>query len=102
MMVFRSNTSKKDKIQIGRSSLSSEELTQLPMEYQFSVLSLLPNYQKWQWKDVVKSVKLKQQLSSTCRYFPGSPRIRIIQAFCFRDDFMEICNQGVRNILGIW
>ena len=100
-MVFRSNPSKKDKIKIGRSSLVSEELIQLSIEDQFSVLSFLPNHHKWQWKNVVKSVRLKQRLSSKRRYFPGSPRNRIIQAFSFRDDFMEICNQCVRNILGI-
>ena len=101
LMVFRSNPLKKDKVQRGRSSLVSEGLTQLTMEDQFSVFLLLPNHHKWQWNDVVKSVKLKQRLSSTFPCFPGSPRNRIIQACCFKDDFLEIGNQCVRNILGI-
>ena len=72
------------------------------MEDQFSVLSLLPNHHKWQRKGIVKSVRLKRWLSLRCRYFLESPRNRIIQAFCFTDDFMEILNPCVRNTLGTW
>ena len=98
-MAFRSSPTNKDKT--GTSSLVSKKHTQLSMEDQFSVLSLLPNHHKWQWNKFVKSLRFEQRLSSTSRYYPGSPRNRIIQAFCFRDDFREICNQCVKNILGI-
>ena len=98
-MAFRSSPINKD-IR-GTSSLVSGKHTQLSMEDQFSILSILPNHHKWPWKEVVKSLRFEQRLSSTRRYYPGSPRNRIIQAFCFRDDFREICIQCVKNILGI-
>ena len=56
----------------------------------FGYLSALPNFHKWQWNDLLAKLWQEQKFSTTCWYYPWSPRNRIIQSSYFRGDNFEI------------
>ena len=76
-------------------------LNNLSLEDQFRVLTSLPNYHRWNWVKPITQLKFEQRFSTCSKYYPASPRNRIIQAWCFRDHPSEIINSCIRNILGI-
>ena len=94
-MNYRSNPSN-----INNYSVWSQLPEQLSIEDQFALLSSLPNYHKWLWGVPVKVLRFEQKLSTSCRYYPGSPRNRIIQACCFRNESLEIVRACLFNVLG--
>ena len=53
---------------------------------QFKYLSTIPNFHRWSWENENAQFKLEQRFSSCCSRYPGSPRNRIIQATCFRQE----------------
>ena len=68
------------------------------LEEQFFMLSDLPNHHKWKWCDLVMNLRFEQKLSTSCRYFPGSPRNRIIQACCYQDNVFTIVHACLNNV----
>jgi hypothetical protein len=54
---------------------------EMSLEEQFFLISSLPNFHKWNWgKSHSKcEVKFEQRFSTSCRYYPGSPRNRVLQ-----------------------
>nr|XP_047127569.1 uncharacterized protein LOC105848429 [Hydra vulgaris] len=71
------------------------------LENQFSLLSDLPNHHKWMWDKLVKILRYELKFSTTCRYFPGSPRNRILQAFFYRNNYVNIKRSCLKNIFNI-
>ncbi|XP_047139988.1 uncharacterized protein LOC124815374 [Hydra vulgaris] len=71
------------------------------IEDQFRILSDLPNHHKWMWDKLVKGVKYEQKFSNSCRYFPGSPRNRILQASFYRVTSDNIIVSILRNVFGV-
>ena len=64
-------------------------------------MSTISNYQKWCWEGEKNSqLKNEQRFSSCCTRYPGSPRNRIIQALCFRDESHLIVFAVVKCIVG--
>jgi len=74
--------------------------THLTLKEQFQVISSLPNHHKWKWDTHCTKLRFRQKLSSVCRYPPASPRNRIINACCWRDDSHSIVTSVVLNIFG--
>ena len=72
----------------------------LNLQEQFKVLNNIPNFHKWQWEPNGKPVKIKyeQKFSDVFRYYPGSPRNRITQGCCYRDDSEVIARDCLYNI----
>lgn len=72
------------------------------MEEQFAIISSLPNNHKWKWNQnaTSKQFKFEQKFSCSSKYYPGSPRNRILQACCFRDDPENIVVACLENICG--
>ena len=67
----------------------------------FKFMSTIPNYHKWSWEGEKNSqLKNEQRFSSCCTRYPGSPRNRIIQALCFRDESHLIVFAVVKCIVG--
>ena len=77
--------------------------TTLSLTGQFRVISSIPNYHRWCWPNInsKSQFKYEQRFSTSCKYYPGSPRNRIVQAWCYRDDPLPIINACIRNILGV-
>ena len=80
---------------------TSTASVQMNVSNQFKFMSTIPNYYKWCWEGE-KSPQLKneQRFSSCCARYPGSPRNRIIQALCFRDEFHLIVFAVLKCIVG--
>nr|XP_047139151.1 uncharacterized protein LOC124815053 [Hydra vulgaris] len=53
------------------------------------------------WDKLVKGVKYEQKFSNSCRYFPGSPRNRILQASFYRVTSDNIIVSILRNVFGV-
>ena len=74
----------------------------LPLQEQLDAISILPNYHKWEWaKGKKNQLKMEQRLSGVCRYYPGSPRNRIINAICSRDEHLPYVQNSIEQILGL-
>ncbi|XP_065683138.1 uncharacterized protein LOC105847137 isoform X2 [Hydra vulgaris] len=71
------------------------------LENQFSLLSDLPNHHKWMWDKLVKILRYEQKFSTSCRYFPGSPRNRILQAIFYQNNYVNIIRSCLKNIFNI-
>nr|XP_047137215.1 uncharacterized protein LOC105847614 isoform X3 [Hydra vulgaris] len=71
------------------------------LENQFSLLSDLPNHHKWMWDKLIKILRYEQKFSTSCRYFPGSPRNRILQALFYRNNSIDIIKSCLKNIFNI-
>ena len=97
LMLYRSNPS----ISNSSNNLWSVKVFNPTLEEQFFMLSDLPNHHKWQWTDLVTVLRFEQKLSTSSRYYPGSPRNRIIQATCFRDNALSIASACLNNIFGV-
>ena len=71
------------------------------IENQFSLLSDLPNHHKWMWDKLTKILRFEQKFSTSCRYFPGSPRNRILQALFYRNNSIDIIKSCLKNTFNI-
>ena len=82
LLSFRT-TQKKDVVEFKYNMTDTS--ANLSIEQQFALISSIPNFHKWSWNEVTKKeeIKFEQRLSTCCRYFPGSPRNRILQVSCF-------------------
>ena len=81
LLAFRT-TQKKDVTEFNYNTTNTPDLN---IEQQFALISSIPNFHKWSWNEVTKKeeIKFEQRLSTCCRYFPGSPRNRILQVIYF-------------------
>ncbi|XP_065662188.1 uncharacterized protein LOC136084880 isoform X2 [Hydra vulgaris] len=78
------------------------KILELPtLENQFSLLSDLPNHHKWMWDKLTKILRFEQKFSTSCRYFPGSPRNRILQALFYRNNSFDIIKSCLKNTFNI-
>ena len=67
---------------------------------QFDVLSSLPNHHRWCWTDCINpQFKFEQRFSTSNSYYPGSPRNRIIQAWCYRDSPEDIISACLSHLV---
>ena len=84
------------------SALFLGEEVNLSLSAQFQCISLIPNYHKWPWNLKGKSVHLRfvQKFSTSCRYYPGSPRNRILQAMMYRENDVTITTAILENLSG--
>ena len=73
----------------------------LSLQEQIDVLAMLPNYHKWQWGDQPEDVKMEQRFSSSSRYFPGSPRKRIVNAIVVGEERVQMILDTLQQLLGI-
>lgn len=97
LMIFRSNP-----VTMPTTILWTDSASLLSISNQFDYLSTIPNFHKWCWDGVdPKVIRLEQRFPTSLRYFPASPRNKIIQAFCFRSDFGSIVHSCLLNILGL-
>ncbi|XP_057315666.1 uncharacterized protein LOC130656767 [Hydractinia symbiolongicarpus] len=79
---------------------SMEDERILSLEEQLNILSSIPNHHKWMWPGKkVHSLRFEQRFSNSSRWFPGSPRSRIIQAI-YNDDETSVVIPCLQNILG--
>ena len=82
---FRSNPGTPVQQPMLTSDLLSDD-TVLDLKQQFSLINQLPNLHKWPWDGAKVNIYHLQKFSIASRWYPGSPRNRIIQAFCYRDE----------------
>ena len=75
----------------------SHELT---LEYQFFLLSCLPNFYKWKWDKLVNITRFCQRFPNSSRFYPGSPCNKIIEAFFLREESDSVIESCVKNIRG--
>ncbi|XP_065681366.1 uncharacterized protein LOC136095076 [Hydra vulgaris] len=71
------------------------------LEDQFRILSDIPIHHKWKWDKPVKILRHEQKFSNSCKYFPGSPRNRILQASIYRVGSESIILSLFKNVFGI-
>ena len=101
LLQFRTNPG------LGKNDLSIFENngdTELSLEDQFSILTSIPNHHKWNWSDQpnkIIHIKHAQKFSTSTTNYPGSPRNRIIQAFCDRPEYDNVIYDAVSNIIGV-
>ncbi|XP_057301689.1 uncharacterized protein LOC130636098 [Hydractinia symbiolongicarpus] len=67
---------------------------------QFSIISSLSNHHRWDWPASSLQLKYEQRFSTSMKYYPGSPRNRIIQAWCYRNDPGNIIDACLNNLFG--
>ena len=97
LLKFRLHGSSQDVWNVNTSTTSVE----MNISNQFKFMSTIPNYHKWCWEGEKNSqLKNEQRFSSCCTRYPGSPRNRIIQALCFRDESHLIVFAVVKCIVG--
>ena len=85
---YRSNP-KKD-VELSLFSMVEENKT-LSIEDQMFMLTSIPNHHKWLWPgEKFYHLKFEQRFSNCSRYFPGSPRNRIIQACSHRETLPKL------------
>ena len=96
---YRSNP-KKD-VELSLFSMVEENKT-LSIEDQMFMLTSIPNHHKWLWPgEKFYHLKFEQRFSNCSRYFPGSPRNRIIQACSHRENASEIITSCLNNVIGV-
>ena len=95
LMLFRSNPTYQS-----ANSIWEPVPHDLTLEHQFFLLSCLPNFHKWKWAKHVDITRFCQQFPNSCRFYPGSTRNRIIQAFFFREESESVIIACVKNIRG--
>ena len=95
LMLFRSNPTYRS-----ANSIWEPVPHDLTLEHQFFLLSCLPNFHKWKWDKRVNITRFCQRFPNSCRFYPGSPRNRIIQAFSFREETESVIRVCVKNIRG--
>ena len=74
--------------------------TVLSLEEQFFLISSIPNNHKWLWSNPLPFLKFEQKFTTSKRYFPGSPRNRIIQYFHDRENYQDIFIDVLKNVIG--
>lgn len=79
--------------------------TDLDLSTQFKILCSLPNHHKWNWQEPTHRyvhTKFEQRFSTSMRYYPGSPRNRLINVIA---EPRELSNETIlrvlKSILGI-
>ena len=97
LLKFRLQGSSQDVWNMNTSTVTME----MNISNQFKFMSTIPNYHKWSWEGEKNSqLNNEQRFSSCCTRYPGSPRNRIIQALCFRDESHLIVFAVVKCIVG--
>ncbi|XP_065674194.1 uncharacterized protein LOC136091139 [Hydra vulgaris] len=82
-------------------SYKLEQSNNLTLEEQIYILTSIPNDHFWSWcNQISTNVKFEQRLPTCTRYFPASPRNRIIQACCYREDPGKIVLAVLEVLLG--
>ena len=91
LLSFR-RTQKKDIMEMDYCKADIPEI--LSLEQQFGLITSIPNFHKWPWNTLKKKIEIKfeQRLSTCCRYFPGSPRNRILQVTLFSPQVVIFCD----------
>lgn len=73
---------------------------ELTLEHQFFLLSCLPNFQNQKWDKHVNITRFCQQFPNSCRFYAGSSRNHIIQAFFFKEESESVIKLCVKIIMG--
>jgi len=73
----------------------------MTMEEQFNIMSSIPNYHKWDWGKNINGIKFAQKFSNCTRYHPASPRNRIVEACCHRNDSFNIVKGCLQRLRGV-
>lgn len=73
----------------------------ISLECQYELISSISNYHKWDLGNDNNGVKFAQRFPDCCRYHPGSPRNKIIQACCFRVDSYKIVKSCFEILQGL-
>ncbi|XP_065647275.1 uncharacterized protein LOC136077009 isoform X1 [Hydra vulgaris] len=81
----------------------SEQSDNLTLEEQLYLLTSIPNDHFWSWyNQITTDIKFEQRLPTCVRYFPGSPRNRIILilACCYRENPEKIVSAVFEALMG--
>lgn len=71
------------------------------LSQQFQMLNSISNFHFWPWSgNVRRQVLLQERLPNTTRFYPGSPRHRILQAIHYRPNAAKIVFDVLMNITG--
>ena len=88
-------------------TLSLFENVEMPtLQSKFCLLNSIPNHHKWNWtlseKASKQQLKFEMRFSSSNRYYPGSPRNRLINAIaCPREISETLILTTLHSLLGI-
>ncbi|XP_047144680.2 uncharacterized protein LOC124818179 [Hydra vulgaris] len=78
-----------------------EQSNILTLEEQIYILTSIPNDHFWSWSNQISTnIKFEQRLPTCVRYFAASPRNRIIQACCYREDPGKIVSAVLEVLMG--